>query len=911
MTDNWHIHDLKEIEKRLNCDLADGLTSREAGARLERSDFKRRGGVRSLFIPEKKGTVRCLAAFFVSPPILLLITVSLLTAVFGRVALGLSVLMVALVGATFGGILELRASRRLEAMSSFASPMLRVKRGGAIYHTDGRNVVCGDVILLSVGDILPCDARMIGCEDLTVDEIYYESKYVHRRRVKKNAEASYASDSNIKAPDAKNMLYAGSAIVSGSAYAVVTDVGDDVYLAKYLKCGALAAAEGDAEGVTLLRPAVYKTVFLAASALLLLSLISLLTLRDMDFICTFSMLLSSVSLVSVDLLSVASKDIFASAIKRISSSKSKKSDVTADIRGVKALDRLTGVSSLVVVGGVGLSDGIAHVSAVSTADGVSEELSAEDPTQARILTCLHTYIKALRESGLESDFTADGYLDSLSAYLKESGFDISANTLAIKSLYFAGDGDRGYACAETAFETYRTAVGFNSGNIELCTLIRANGELREMSASDSERAYSFIKSRERKGDRCLTVISENENGVIFEGIVSLCDGHPVSFDDAVNSLGRIGVRVLLVLPDKRVAETVLSREGGLCVADKVITPERLARDGKELADVINYYSVFVGFTQELYCELIEKLKSSGSGVAVYGVDDRYNEIMARGDITISCDPIKYSSERYRYAVYERIAPEGRDTNLRCSQRTRLLSRVIVKRDNERGGGLASIYAAIARARCAYISLTQSLVLFVNLMCSLLSFSAMSVLTGNMLLDPLQAAALAVAFAFLSATAFKGSDSKRAFICEGRVYGGVPITALSMGKIGIFARAALAATVAVTVKILDAVGVFGENATYTLPIYICLMLTVFAEVFLINRKYTVKGEGRRYCWIKVLLAYTFLMSVPALATHQFVAREFYPYGYGMLEFVIVPAYALLYVTMLAVVYLIEGRLNKTS
>lgn len=911
MTDNWHIYDLNEIEKRLKTDLADGLTSREAGSRLDGSASRKKKGAWSLFVPEKKGTLTCLTAFLLSPPLLLLLTVSLLTAIFGRVALGLSVFAVALVGAAVGGFFELRSSRRLESMTSYASPMLKVKRGGAIYHTDGRNAVRGDVILLSKGDILPCDARIIGCEGLEIDEIYYDNKYVHRRRAVKSADSSYSSEDKISAPDAKNMLYAGSAVVSGRAYAVVTDVYEDVYLAKYMKCGALAASEGESEGVTLLRPALYKTVFLSSSALLILSLVSLLTLKDVDFICSFSMLLSSVSLVSVDLLSLASREVFASAIKKISSFKNKKRDLTADIRGVKALDKLTGVSCVALIGGAGLSDGIAHVTSVCTADGITDTLSVEDPTHARILTCLHTYIKALRESGGESNFISDGYLDSLSAYLKGSGFDISANTLAIKSLYFAGDGDRGYACAETAFETYRTSVGFDSENIELCTLVRRCGELHKLASCDREKVYKYIEDCEKKGARCLSVISENENGVIFEGVVELCENAPEAFCDTVAALERFGVRTLILLPDRRVAQTALGSGAAACFSERIITPERLAREGKSFADVIDDYSVFIGFTSEQYSELIDIIKASGASVAAYGIDDDFNEIMARADIAIGCDPIKYSTERYRNAVYEHVSPEGRDTNLRCSQRTRLLSRVIIKRDNERGGGLATIFNAIIRARCAYVSLTQSVLLFVNLMCSLVTFAAMSALTGNMLLDPLQSVALAIAFAMLSVTAFKGSDSNVDIICKSGSYGKLPYSAVVSGRVGIIARTSLAVLVAIVVRILDACMVFGENATYTLPIYICLMLTVFAEVFFINRKYTVKGEGRRYCWLKVLFAYTFLMVVPALATHQFVAREFYPNGYGMLEFAIVPAYALLYVIMLAVVYFIERLGKKTS
>jgi Ca2+-transporting ATPase len=263
MTYKWHIPDLNEIEKKLDTDLSEGLSSREARSRLEHEVSRRRGNIPSLFVPKRKTSIQCMTSLILTPAVLLLLIVSLLTAIFGRAALGATVLAVTLVGAAVGGFIELSSARRLDKMAEYASPMIKVKRGGSLYHTDGRNIVRGDVVYLSVGDIMPCDARIIGGSDIVVDEIYWNGKRPCRRSVEKSASVSYVETDATFAPNAKNMLYAGSAVVSGSAVAVVTDVFDDAYLSEHLPCGALASGEREAEGARVLNPFVYKTVFFA------------------------------------------------------------------------------------------------------------------------------------------------------------------------------------------------------------------------------------------------------------------------------------------------------------------------------------------------------------------------------------------------------------------------------------------------------------------------------------------------------------------------------------------------------------------------------------------------------------------------------------------------------------------------
>ena len=368
MNNKWHKENLKTIEKMLNTDLSEGLSISEARLRLERETKSDKGKRKSLFVREKRSALQCLFVYFTSPSVILLAVMSLLTALFGRIELGISLLVAIALGAIVGGAINPNATRRIEAMAEYSSPMIKIKRGGHVFHTDGRNAVVGDIIQLSAGDLLPCDARIVSSEELVVEEIYHNGREISIRRIEKHCDVDY-SDSDIKPSDAINMLYAGSAIYSGRAVAVVTDVSRNFYLSDYLPDGALSGKETEAEGIAYIKPTFYKVTFIAVSALLLLSLLGLLTLQRVDFICVFSMLLSSIVLISADLLKIGSNEILSAYLKRVANAKYKNKDFSASIRGIKTFDALNSVTDLILVGKSGLTDGTQHIDSVYTLSG--------------------------------------------------------------------------------------------------------------------------------------------------------------------------------------------------------------------------------------------------------------------------------------------------------------------------------------------------------------------------------------------------------------------------------------------------------------------------------------------------------------------------------------------------------------
>ena len=302
---------------------------------------------------------------------------------------------------------------------------------------------------------------------------------------------------------------------------------------------------------------------------------------------------------------------------------------------------------------------------------------------------------------------------------------------------------------------------------------------------------------------------------------------------AISGLKALGVTttVMLDVENEQSIEFVSNPNLGALIGDKTVLASEYSKRESDIINEYERYSAYVGFDIDEYTAIIKRMREDGAKVAVFGIANEYNKLMAVADITISCDTVRYASEKYRESIYERLPAEGRDTDTRASQQTRLLSKVTVRRAHANGGGVSSVLTAVRTSRSAYVSLAQSVVLFLMLMSTLVPFAVMTVLTGNILIDPIQMVLLSSTFALLSATVFAEFEQSSKILSAKMDFTRYPFETVRGAIPGMIARASVVAASAVAIKILDVIGVFGEKASYTLPIFVCIALTLFFEVFL--------------------------------------------------------------------------------
>ncbi len=105
-------------------------------------------------------------------------------------------------------------------------PNVVVKRNGSIQRICGDELICGDLIYLSEGDVLTCDARLVYTDDFRVLE-----KNVSGGDGEKNA-SFICYEPNLDPMYQKNMVFAQSTVSSGHAMAIVCATGQDTLAAE-------------------------------------------------------------------------------------------------------------------------------------------------------------------------------------------------------------------------------------------------------------------------------------------------------------------------------------------------------------------------------------------------------------------------------------------------------------------------------------------------------------------------------------------------------------------------------------------------------------------------------------------------------------------------------------------------------
>lgn len=141
-----------------------------------------------------------------------------LSAVAGSMGDAAIVGSVIVVNAMFSGYQRFRTERRIRDLSQLTRRVTLVHRNGKILENFADELVVGDIVVLSSGEVVPADIRILHAESLEVDTSSLTGESLP---VVRHAGASFEA----AVADRACMLYAGTVIAAGRATGVVVAVG--------------------------------------------------------------------------------------------------------------------------------------------------------------------------------------------------------------------------------------------------------------------------------------------------------------------------------------------------------------------------------------------------------------------------------------------------------------------------------------------------------------------------------------------------------------------------------------------------------------------------------------------------------------------------------------------------------------
>lgn len=153
----------------------------------------------------------------------------------GMLTLGIAITAVIFINAVFTFIQEYRAERALEALKKLLPFYVKILRDGKEKEIHAREVVPGDIIILSEGDKIPADARLIETCELRVNNAPLTGESEPQLRSHEPFEGDL-----IESP---NIAFAGTTVLSGSGRAVAfatamsTQIGRIAHLTSAVETG--------------------------------------------------------------------------------------------------------------------------------------------------------------------------------------------------------------------------------------------------------------------------------------------------------------------------------------------------------------------------------------------------------------------------------------------------------------------------------------------------------------------------------------------------------------------------------------------------------------------------------------------------------------------------------------------------
>lgn len=577
-----------------------GLSEKEASERLALEGFNE--------IPSaKKHSIISIALSVLREPMLLLLIASgIIYMVLGDIQEALMLLgfVFVIIGITL--YQERKTERALEALRDLSSPRALVIRDGVSKRIAGREVVRGDIIVLSEGDRVPADGIVLDCNNLMIEEslLTGESVPVHKTESQDTTEMGRPGGDN------SPFAYSGTLVVGGLGIERVATTGMHTEFGKIGKSLQTIQPEE-----TLLQKETRRIVRnLALIGLFLCAVMAVVYgLSRGNWIDGFLASITLAMAILPEEFPVVLTVFLALGAWRISQSH-------VLTRRMPAIETLGSNTVLCVdkTGTLTLNQmSVDRISVGGESLNVELNTAKEPPEQFHQLIEFSILAsqtnpfdpmeKALKKLGDHYQNMTE-HLHSDWAFMRE--YPLSKKLMALSRVWKSPNS-----------EDYIIATkGAPEAIIDLCHLSQAEtlelSKQVELMASDGLRVLGVAKAHFKQvslpGD-------QHDFKFDFLGLLGFADPIRPTVPAAIQECYKAGIRVVMITGDYPVTAQHIARQVGLKPLDKVITGVELySLSDKELRERIKTVNIFARVVPEQKLRLVNAFKENGDIVSMTG-----------------------------------------------------------------------------------------------------------------------------------------------------------------------------------------------------------------------------------------------------------------------------------------------------
>ena len=591
-----------------------GLSHKEAKRRLETYGFNRIGEEKKKTLPTRVVDV------FRDPLLLLLIAMAAISFLTGDYKAVAVISMMVALSAILRISQEMKADHAAEKLTAMVRTHVTVMRGGRKEDVPLHLVVPGDIILLSAGDPVPADSRLVSSKDLFVNQsaLTGESLPVEKHASKSTGDAENPLE-------LENLCFMGTNVESGTGTAVVVIAGKGTYF------GSVADSILHVETLTSFDKGLRGYTYLVIRMILLLAPVVFLIngLTKGNWFEAFIFSLSIVVGLAPEMLPMIVNVNLAKGATVMSEKKVIVKRLNS-IQNFGAMDVLCADKTGTLTQGRVILE--KHIDA----------LGREENTEV----LKYAYINSFYQTGLKN-LIDDAVLRHEALNLQHG---VEKNYIKVDEITFDFARKRmSVVVEEKGGPPTIICKGAVEEMMSVSTMGQADGSVFRLDASHRERISQLVGGLNNDGFRVIAVGYKraepgkktfkvaDESDLTLAGFIAFLDPPKSTAAHAIRELNGMGVNVKVLTGDNERVTQYICRHVGIPTGKIILGAEVESMGDGELKEAVEQASVFAKLSPKHKERIISSLKAKGHVVGFMGDGINDAPALRTADVGISVD----------------------------------------------------------------------------------------------------------------------------------------------------------------------------------------------------------------------------------------------------------------------------------
>lgn len=479
-------------------------------------------------------------------------------------------------------------------------------------------LVVGDIVHLSAGDMIPADLRLLEAKDLFINQssITGESGPVEK--------FSQVNEYNGSITEYTNIAYMGTNVISGSATAVAVNVGDNTLFGAMASAVAKEAVETNfTKGVNSVSWLLIKFMLLMVPLVFIINGIT-----KGDWVSAFLFGISIAIGLTPEMLPM----IVTTSLAKGAVSMSKKNTIVKNINSIQNF----GAIDILCTDKTG----------TITQDKVVLQYyyNIEGIDDVRVLR--YAYLNSFFQTGYKNlmDLAIIKKTEELENQDKNLE-DLSENYEKIDEIPFDFKRRR----LSTVVKNMKTGKikmvtkGAVEEMLSVCKYVEEKREVKEITEKLKEKILCTVDELNKKGFRVLALAKKNEGklneeeDMILIGYLAFLDPPKESTEAAIKALKKHGVSTKVLTGDNDLVTRTVCEQVGLKITNMFLGSEIEQMDDKRLKIAVEVADVFAKLSPEQKTRIVSMLRQNGHVVGFLGDGINDAAAMKAADIGISVD----------------------------------------------------------------------------------------------------------------------------------------------------------------------------------------------------------------------------------------------------------------------------------